>query len=120
MSATDVADCHNGRVPFRHMSSPVPTDVLDGWGTRLAEARTAVGKTQAALARELGVLLRTYQRWEAAADQPRYRRPSEHDQRRIAAALNTAVTTLFPRDDDEATLRSEYDQLLERVGGGCS
>ena len=102
------------------MSSPATTDVLDGWGTRLAEARTAAGKTQAALAQELGVQLTTYQRWEAGSGQPRYRRPNELYQRRIAAALNTAVTTLFPRDDDEATLRSEYDQLLERVGGGCS
>ncbi len=93
-------------------------DVLDGWGARLAAARSAANLTQAALASALDVKVFTIQRWEAGS-----RRPSEEDQRRIAGAVGAHVTALFPRTDRETELEelvAEADHILAQVGGGCS
>lgn len=105
------------------MTTAEHDDILSGWGARLAAARTAANMTQAALAIELDVTLSTVQRWEAASHLRSSRRPNELDQRRIAEVLGTSVTDLFPRTAREAELEgiaADHDDLLERVGGGCS
>lgn len=91
-------------------SSEVPS-MLDRWGARLAEARTAANLTQQDLATRLGVTPITVQRWEALR-----RRPSEEDQVRLAEALGITVTSLFPRNEGEATVIGD----LEAIGRGCS
>jgi transcriptional regulator with XRE-family HTH domain len=100
-------------------------DPQSGWGERLVAARTAAGLSQPQLAARLGVAIRTVHRWEAVGrgTSDEGRRPNSLDQRRIAEALGVSVYALFPRTDDEVALPgvlAEYDDLLERVGGGCS
>jgi transcriptional regulator with XRE-family HTH domain len=107
------------------MTTPGNSDVQGGWGARLVSAREAAGLTQPTLANRLGVSLRTVVRWEAVGRDVSDlgRRPNSIDQRRIADELGVPVSDLFPRTDREAELEGiadEYDDLLERVGGGCS
>jgi transcriptional regulator with XRE-family HTH domain len=83
-----------------------------GWGRNLSAARTRAGLTQQQLAEQLGgVAPTTVARWEQGT-----RQPSVPDQRRLAAALNTTVTELFPRDDSEAELVG----IVAAIGNGCS
>lgn len=105
------------------MSEAETADVQSGWGERLAAARLAAGLTQPALAALLGVAIKTVTRWEAVGRSDEGRRPNSLDQRRIAAALGLPTLELFPRDDFDVSVPgrlAEYDELLERVGGGCS
>lgn len=90
--------------------------VQSGWGERLTAARQAAGLTQPELADRLGVSVRTVTRWEGAGRTEAGRHPDRVDQVRLANALGTTPTELFPRDDNEAEL---VDQL-ERIGSGCS
>lgn len=43
---------------------------LPGFGDRLKAARKSAGLTQQAVANELGILLRSYQRYEAGMSEP--------------------------------------------------
>lgn len=70
-----------------------------GWGERLRGRRTAAGITQEAFGAGLGVNRMTVYRWEAGQ-----RLPDVPTQVRIAEALGTTVTELFPRTEDEADL----------------
>jgi transcriptional regulator with XRE-family HTH domain len=108
-------------VPY--MTSSDTSDVLFGWGRRLQAARTAAGLSRPALAVGVGVSAKTIQRWEATGPNAYTTQPNPAQQRRIAELLDIPVTDLFPRSGREAELEglaSEYDALLERVGGGCS
>lgn len=105
------------------MTSPDIDDVLFGWGQRLAAARTAAGLNQPQLAAELGVSTKTIQRWEATGRHPDATRPNLAQQRRLAQILDVPISDLLPRSNREATLEgvaAEHDDLLERIGGGCS
>lgn len=92
----------------------MPSEIEDtpgGWGRNIAAARTRLGLTQQQLAeRHGGVVPNTVARWEQG------RHPSSRDQRRLAAVLETTVTELFPRTDDEAELVA----LAAALGNGCS
>ena len=110
-----------GTVP--DMARPDITGVLLGWGERLVAARTAAGLTQEAVAVELGVSLKTIQRWEALGRDGGGNLPSTQQQARLADLYGVQVSDLLPRTEREGTLEgiaAEYDDLLERVGNGCS
>lgn len=105
------------------MPRPDITDVLLGWGGNLVRHRTAAGLTQEAVSIELGVSLKTIHRWEAVGRDGGGNLPPTVHQRRLADLYRVPVTELFPRTEREAALEgiaAEYDDLLERVGGGCS
>lgn len=94
------------------------TDVLSGWGDRLLAARTAANLSRRELAERIGVSAKSIQRWEASN-----REPTAAQQARLELALGVRVSDLLPRTEREAVLEgiaAEYDDLLERVGGGCS
>lgn len=69
------------------------------WGWRLAQARERAGLTAKELGERLGVQQLAVYRWES-----RDRTPEAAMQARIAEALGTTVTVLFPRTEQEAAL----------------
>lgn len=104
------------------MPTPDTNPIRNGWGDRLAAARNAAGLTQQQVADAVGVDRKTVQRWEASGV-AWARRPDYAQQEALAAALGTPLTDLFPRSVREAELESiaaDHDDLLARIGGGCS
>jgi DNA-binding XRE family transcriptional regulator len=79
-------------------------DPLDEWGANIRAARAAAGLTQFELSKLMGVASMTVTRWEADADQPRYRCPSVETQVRLAQLLGRSVTAMFPRTERERAL----------------
>jgi transcriptional regulator with XRE-family HTH domain len=96
--------------------------IFAGWGNRLTAARTAANLSRRQLAEQVGVTAKTIQRWEGAAG-AYSSQPSARQQQQLADALGIPVSDLLPRSEREGTLEglaAEYDDLLQRVGNGCS
>jgi len=95
--------------------TPMPklkTDVIDGFGSRLASLRKAAGFTQVALAAEVGITQRMVAYYEAPGAQP-----PAHLLPQLAQALGVSVDVLLglaepPRPKKIATHRLER-RLLE-------
>lgn len=96
------------------MSNPL----TDEWGGNARRAREAAGLTQTEAASRAGTSQNNLSRIERGEQLPMY-----DLQLRLAETYEVPVSDLFPRTNREGELEglvSEYDELLERVGGGCS
>lgn len=100
------------------MPSNPKRDPFVRWGPNVAAHRTRLGLSNAELARRVDVSEKHLSQIEAGRSLPSYDLQDE-----FARVLDVPVSELFPRTPREAELAglaAEYDDLLERVGGGCS
>ena len=90
---------------------PPQGEPFSRWGPNVTDRRTALGLSQAEIAERADISKKHLSQIESGNSYPGY-----DVQTRLARALDTSVTELFPRSDDEA----ELVVLAARLGNGCS
>jgi transcriptional regulator with XRE-family HTH domain len=88
-------------------------DSVNDVGTRMAEARTTAGRTQAEVANQLGVKASTIAKWERGGAAPRSNRLAA-----LAGILGVSLSWLIVGHGDEPTSTDELDEInvaLSRV-----
>ena len=78
------------------------------FGDRLTAAREAQGMTQAKLARQLGVKLKTVQAWENDASEPR-----ANKLQMVAGMLNVSIRWLLTGEGDGVSEPATTEELAE-------